>query len=446
VRARCAAALVLVLLALGSPARAVTIQPVESAGGVKAWLVEDHSLKVVTFAIAFRGGAALDPAAKAGLASLACDLLDEGAGTLDSTAYHAKVEDLATSLSFDADEDTVSVSLRSVTANLAPSLALLKLALAEPRFDAPAVARVKSQVIASIARSERQPRAIAEREWRKAMFGAHPYGRRVRGEAATVAAISADDMRGFVHDRFAKDVLLIGVVGDITPAQLKPLLDDTFGGLPAHAAEGTVLPLAPRAKGETLLVRLPIPQSVVVFGQPGIKRDDRDWYAALVVNDILGGGGFASRLVAEVREKRGLVYSVSTGLEPMAAGGVIVGGLGSENARVGQSIALVRAEWARMREDGPSAAELDAAKTYLTGSFPLSLDSTRRIARTLVAIMRDRLPITYLDQRNHLIDAVTLADAKRVAKRLFDPAALSFVVVGAPPALEGAREVKRAGG
>jgi zinc protease len=441
------AALILALLiAFSFPANAVTIQEVESARGVTAWLVEDHSIPVVTVHVAFRGGAALDPAAKAGLASLTCDLLDEGAGELDSSAYQGKLEDLATRLSFGAGEDTTGVSVRSVTANLAPSLALLKLALAAPRFDDAAVARVKSQLAASLARDERQPRTIADRAWRKAMFGDHPYARRLRGSTETIAAITVDDMRGFVRDRLARDVMLVAVVGDITAEQLKPLLDDTLGDLPAHAAPGTVPPLKPREEGETLVAKLPIPQSVVVFGQPGLKRVDPDWYAALVVNHILGGGGFSSRLTEEVREKRGLAYSIFSALQPMAMGGVIVGGVGTEKARVGQSIALVRSEWQRMRDDGPTATELANAKTYLTGSFPLSLDSTGRIAATLIDIMRDRLGIDYLNRRDALIDGVSLDDARRVAKRLFDPAALTFVVVGSPPELAGSRAVSAGGG
>jgi zinc protease len=438
--------LVAALVAWGGAAQAVTIEAVESAHGIKAWLVEDHSLAVVTIDASFTGGAALDPAAKAGLANLTCDLLDEGAGELDSTAYQGKLEDLATSLDFGAGADTIGVNLRSVTQNLAPSLALLHLALAAPRFDPAAVARVKGQLLASLASADRQPRAIADRQWRAAMFGDHPYARRLRGTPETVAAIGVDDLRGLVRDRFAKDVLLIGVVGDITPDQLKPLLDATFGDLPDHAAAAAPPPLAIRTAGETVLAKFAIPQSVVVFGQPGIQRDDPDWYAALIVNDVLGGGGFSSRLTEEVREKRGLAYSVYSALEPMAEGGVIAGGVGTENAHVAESIALVRSEWQRMSDGGPTDQELAAAKTYLTGSFPLNLDSTGRIASALVEMMRDKLGIDYLDRRSGLIDAVTLDDAKRVAKRLLDPAALTFVVVGSPPDLAGAREVPAGGG
>ena len=437
----------LLLLCLGGApaAQAVAIKAVTSPGGITAWLVEDHSLPVVTIELAFRGGAALDPADRLGLASLATDLLDEGAGDLDSSAYHGRLEDLATRLSFWAGEDATGASMRTVTANLEPSFELLRLALTAPRFEAAAMARVKSQVLASLAHDERQPRTIADRYWRSTEFGAHPYARRTRGTVETIGRIDADDLRRFVRDRFAKDVMIVAVVGDIAPEPLKALLDRTLGALAAHAAPADVPPLDVRAKGAVLLARLAIPQSVVAFGQPGIKRDDPDWYAAYLVNQILGGGGFSARLTEEVREKRGLAYSVYSALMPMQAGGAIIGSVATENARVAQSIDIIRAQWQRMRDQGPTAQELAEAKTYLNGSFPLSLDSTGRIAATLVQVQRDGLGIDYLDRRKALIDGVTLADAKRVAHRLLDPDALTFVVVGSPPELPGAaREVTAA--
>ncbi len=359
----------------------------------------------------------------------------------NSSAYQGRLEDLGTHLSFAAGDDTTGLSLRTVTANVVPAFDLLRLALTAPRFDAAAVARVKGQVIAELAHDAQQPRAIAGRQWRKAEFSDHPYARRVSGTAASVAALTADDLRSFVHARLAKDVMVVAVVGDIAPDALKTLLDQTFGALPAHAAPGAVPPLRVNEHGELLLARLAIPQSVVVFGQPGLKRDDPDWYAALLVNDILGGGGFSARLTQEVRDKRGLAYSVYSALDPMQAGGIIVGGVATENARVAQSIDIIRAEWQRMRAEGPTAKELADAKTYLTGSFPLNLNSTGRIASVLVEMQRDHLGIDYIDRRSALIDGVTLDQAKQVAARLFDPAALTFVVVGSPGDLKGARVV-----
>ena len=440
------AALACALLLAAAPAGAATkVQAVTSPGGIAAWLVEDHSVPVVTFDVDFRGGAALDPADKAGLASLAADLLDEGAGTLDSQAFQGKLEDLAASLDFGVGEDDMDASLRSITANLAPSLELLHLALTAPRFDETSLARVKGQLLDELAREQRRPQHVAGRLWLENAFGDHPYARPRQGTPETIARIGAEDLRALVKRRFAKDDMIIGVVGDITPETLEALLDRSFGDLPAHAAPDDVPETAVRAKAPLLLARMAIPQSVVTFGQPGIKRDDPDWYAAYVDNHILGGGGFSSRLTDEVRVKRGLAYSVYSALDPYRQAGLILGGVATENSRVAQSIDIIRAEWRRMREAGPTPQELQDAKTYLTGSFALGFDSTAHIASLLVAVQRDGLGIDYLDRRNALIDAVTLEDAKRVAHRLFDPDQLSFVVVGAPEQLPGAKEVPPGG-
>ncbi len=427
------------------PVGAVTIEEVKSPSGVTAWLVQDHSLPVVTLDVSFRGGAALDPKDKEGLATLTADLLDEGAGSLDSEAFQGRLEDLATSLEFRAAEDGIGGSLRTITANVEPAFELLHLSLTAPRFDEDAVKRVRGQLFAELARDTREPHYLANRLWWRSTFGDQPYARPTKGTPETLARITAEDLRALVHDQFAKDTILIGVVGDITPGALKTLLDKTFGDLPAHASEPQMSEAQAATKGDLALARLPIPQSVVTFGQPGIKRNDPDWYAAYLVTHILGNGGFASRLTEEVREKRGLAYSVYSTLLPLQHGGVILGGVATENSRVAQSIEIIRAEWRRMRDEGPTAKELADAKTYLTGSYPLSLDSTAAVAGTLVAIQRDGLGIDYIDRRNGYIEKVTLEDAKRVAHRLFDPDHLSFVVVGSPETLAGAHEVVPSG-
>jgi zinc protease len=440
-------ALLLALVLLATPAFAANkVQEVTSPGGISAWLVEDHSLPVVTLDVYFRGGAALDPADKPGLATLTADLLDEGAGALDSQAFQAKLEDLAASLEFSASEDGMTASLRSITGNLAAAAQLLHLSLTAPRFDDKAVARVRSQLLAQLAREEREPQYIAGRLWFHNAFDGHPYAQPSQGTPESIARIAIADMRGVVQHRFAKNVMLVGVVGDISPATLAALLDRTFGDLPVHAAEGTVPDVTISPREPLLLAEMPIPQSVVTFGQAGIKRDDPDFYAAFVVNHILGGGSFSARLTEEVRVKRGLAYSIYSALDPLQHSGIILGSVATENKNVAQSIDLIRQEWRRMREHGPTLQELQDAKTYLTGSYPLSLDSTARIAATLVAVQRDKLGIDYLERRNGLIEAVSLEDAKRVAARLFDPDKLSFVVFGAPANLAGAKLVEPNGG
>jgi len=431
---------VVLLVAAFPAAAAVKVQPVKSPGGIEAWLVEDHTLPVVSLEVGFLGGAAAEPKEKSGLANMTASLLDEGAGDLDSQGFARRLEDLASQVQFRASQDNLTATIRTVEKNVDPILDLLRLALASPRFDDEPVARVRSQILVSLARKAESPQSLSGRIWWKFAYPDHPYGRFSEGSPETVPKITVDDMRGFVRDRVAKNVMTIAVVGDMTAERLGPLLDKTFGGLPDKAAD-VVVGEATAGDPGTLLAKKPIPQTVVTFGQKGLKRDDPDWYAALVVNYVLGGGGFASRLTEEIREKRGLAYSVYCYLAPLKHTGVVLGGLGTENSRVAQSIDLVRAEWRRMRDEGPTQDELDKAKTYLTGSFPLQLDSTGRIAGTLIDIQQNNLGIDYLERRNALIEAVTLDDAKRVAKRLYDPDGLSFSIVGAPANLTPTRDV-----
>ena len=421
----------------GGAAQAVEIERVRGDGGVEAWLVEDHTLPIIAVSLAFRGGAVRDPLGKEGLAEMVSALLDEGAGGLDSQAFQGRLEDLAISLRFDAGLDRFGGFLKTLTENKEEAFELLRLALTAPRFDAEPVERMRDAILAQHARNAEDPDYIAARTWWGVAFPNHPYGRPVAGTPATIAAITIDDLRSFVAQRLARDNMVIGVVGDISSAELQALLDRTFGELPARVSPQLVMETWPQAVGELFVVPKEIPQSVVAFGQIGVKRDDADYYAAYVMNYVLGGGGFSSRLYEEVREKRGLAYSVYSYLNPMDHVGLILGGVATKNDQVKNSIELIRAEWARMASEGISTKELAAAQAFLTGSFPLRLDSTSRIARILVAIQLEYLGFDYLDRRDSYIESVTTADVARVAGRLLDADGLTFVVVGAPTDLSG---------
>ncbi|MEW5728420.1 MAG: pitrilysin family protein [Pseudomonadota bacterium] len=427
---------VLIVLLAALPARAVTVERVVSPKGIEAWLVQDHTNPIIALNAAFRGGAATDPAGKAGLANMVSGLLDEGAGPYDSQAFQGRLEDLAIGLSFDAGRDTFRGHLKTLTDNRDTAFEMFRLALTEPRFDKEPVERIRSQIQTILKRELQNPNTVAAREWNRLAFGGHPYASPVNGTPETVAKLSVSDLRGWTRKHLARDNLVIGVVGDITPEQLGPLLDKTFGGLPATAAKVEVPFTAPKAPGRTVVVERDNPQSVAMFGEGGIKREDPDWYAAYVMNYILGGGGFSSRLTEEVREKRGLAYSVYSYLMPMDHAAVVVGGVATQNSRLAESLGIIKEEWRRMRDEGPTPEELADAKTYLTGSFPLQLDSTASIAGLLVAMQLDDLGIDYLDKRNGYIEAVTLEDVNRVAKRLLDPARLTTVVVGKPDGVQ----------
>jgi zinc protease len=387
---------------------------------------------MIALEFTFRGGAASDPAGKEGRAMMAMDLLTEGAGKLDSQAFAAELEDRAISLGFDAGPDSVQGSLKTLNEHRDVAVDLLRMAMVEPRFDGADIERLRARTLATLAREAENPDTIARRTYMATAFPDHPYGKPVRGTIESVSALGAADFRAFVDARLARDNLVVGVVGDIAPDDLGRLLDRAFGALPAKAAPATIAEVAPAGAGRTVVVRRPAPQSIIVLGQDGVKRDHPDWFAASLVNYVLGGGGFNSRLMEEVREKRGLTYGIYTSLWTFDHAGLIVGSSSTENSRAGKALEVTQDVWRRMHEQGPTPEELDSAKKFLTGSFALRLDSTTQIARMLVSIQYDQLGIDYLDRRDALIEKVTIEDARRVARALLDPARLLTVVVGQP--------------
>ena len=338
-------------------------------------------------------------------------------------------------LRFSSGRDYFQGSVSMLRDRLEPSLDLLRLALTEPRFDPDAVARVRAEMLAALSQAAQSPGDLSGRLWMRAAFEHHPYAHDIDGSAASVGHIAAADLRAFVKERLHRPGLVIGAVGDITPNRLRSLIDRVFGGLPASPVAAAIAEAKPIEDGALILKRRKVAQSVVTFGQVGPKRADPHWYAALLVNDILGGGDFRGRLMRDIREKRGLAYDVSSDLVPLHHAGLLIGSVATANAHVGEVIRLVRGEWARMRDEGPTAAELAASKSYLTGSFPLTLSSTGRVAETLVDMQIEKLGIDYLDRRAGLIDGVTLGEARAEAHRLLDPKGLSFAVVGDPPGL-----------
>jgi zinc protease len=430
-----AAALVALVVLSPRGALAINIQRVESPGGIKAWLVRDSSIPVISFSFAFRGGASVDPAGKEGRAEMVSGLLDEGAGDMTSQEYQRALEDIAARVRFSASTDRFRGSLRTLSANRDRAFHLLALAVNAPRFDAKPVERIRSQIIAGLRSSLQDPDTIAARAWYKMVFPDHPYGRPDSGTIESVKAITIDDLKAFTSRYFVRKDLVVGVAGDITAEELRKRLDQVFGRLPADGAGIAVKDTEPQAVGKQLVVRRNIPQSVVMFGQAGIARNDPDWYAAYVMMEILGGGGLSSRLTEEVREKRGLAYSVYSYLNPYDHAALVMGGVATANARVAESLKLIREEWRRMAEHGATKEELASTKTYINGSFPLRLDSTRRIAGILLSVQINHLGIDYLNRRAGLINKVTSDDIKRVAKRLLKADNLTVVVVGQPKGL-----------
>ena len=434
------AVLSLGLLLLPRESAALEPQRVVSPGGIEAWLLQDDSNPLLSLSFAFRGGAAEQPEGLEGMAALSMSLLTEGAGDYDSEAFQDALADRSIELSFSASQDRLSGSLLTLTRNQEEAFRLLRLAMTEPRFDEEAVERLRQQFQVVQARRLQDPSTIAWRGLYSLLFGDHPYARPSEGTPESLASIEIQDLKDFVREQFARDRLYVAAAGDIDAESLARLLDETFGPLPEAGAELRAPEVTPDPEGGLLLIERNQPQSTVVFAHRGIARDDPDFMAATLVNHVMGGSNFSSRLFTEVREKRGLAYSVYSRLATLDKAPLVVGGVGSENARVAEAIGLIQAEWKQMAEEGPTEEELQTARDYLLGSFALSLSSSPRISGTLLQLQLDDLGIDYMERRRELIEAVTLEDARRVAAELFHPEALTIVVVGKPEGLVSTRE------
>ncbi|WP_321365243.1 pitrilysin family protein [uncultured Celeribacter sp.] len=422
------------VLWLSLPAQAaVEVQTVETPDGINAWLVEEHSIPFTALEIRFRGGTALDRPGKRGETNLMMATLEEGAGELDAQGFAEARDALAASFKFDAYMDSVTISARFLTENRDEAMALLRTALMEPRFDQEAVDRVRGQVQSILRSSETDPGDIASKMFYKQAFGDHPYGSDDNGTAESVAGLTRDDMF-LAKDRvMTRDRLYVGAVGDISAEELATLLDDLLGDLPES---GPKLPerVEPALAGGVTVVPFDTPQSVVMFGQKGITRDDPDFIPAYMANEVLGGHG-ESRLMDEVREKRGLTYGIGSYLVPFDHSELVMGQFSSGNAVVAEAIDVVKDEWAKFVETGLTAEELEMVKTYLTGAYALRFDGNGPIARILVGMQMDGLSPDYITTRNEMIEAVTLDEINAVIQQLYDPESLSFVVVGSPEGL-----------
>lgn len=416
----------------------VDVERVVSPGGIEAWLVSDDTVPMMTLRAYWRGGSAHEPESLTGATSIMTDMLTEGAGDYDAGAFKERMEELNGSVGFGADWDGVSMSVTTLSANRDAVFEMARLALHEPRFDADPLARIKRQIAVGIRQRETDANFIANNALNDALIPGHPYGRFVTMEH--VARIDVDVLRAYWRSLYTWDDIAVTVVGDIDAVSLGVLLDALFAGLP----EGDAQPETPEAViGEPvglIIKELPQPQSRIVFVAPGIQDEDPDWIALSVANYILGGGGFSSRLMDEVREKRGLVYGIGTGPSVSDALALYRGSASTENGDVVEAIGVIREQLALIYGNGVTQQEVDDAISYLTGSYPLSLDSNLNIAGALHAYHVNGWGIDYVNRRNALISAVTLEDVNRVIRRVIKPEAFTFVVVGQPEGLDEGEE------
>jgi zinc protease len=416
--------------------RAVPVQKIVSPRGVAAWLVEDYAVPLVSLEFALKGGSAQDPQGKAGAATLLSGLLDEGAGDLDSQAFHRALDEKAVELSFSCDRDHISGRMRTLIKNLDSASELLRLSINAPRFDEEPIGRVREHFSASLRREAKEPASLAWRTWRARTFPNHPYGAPARGTLESLAGIERADLVELAKRLVTRGALNIAIVGAIDAKRAEKLLDAVFADLGPEGRFTPVPDIEPAGVGGIEIVDLDVPQSTIRFGRLGIPRHDPDRMTGIVLTHILGGGtGLSSRLFREVREKRGLAYSVDASLASLDHAAFLHGGTSTKNERAKESLDVIKHEILDLAENGPTEDELEKGKKYLVGSYALRFDTSAKIAGQLVHIQMDGYGPEWLVERNQLIEAVTLADAKRVARRLFGDGALGVVAVGRPVGL-----------
>ncbi|EFO34523.1 peptidase M16 domain protein [Roseibium sp. TrichSKD4] len=420
------------LISASIAAHAVEVQKVTSAGGIEAWLVEDHTIPLIAVNFSFDGGTAQDPDGQEGLTRLLSSALDEGAGDMTAAEFKTRLEDLSVSIGFSADRDRFYGTLRTLTPTRDEAFALLRLAMTEPRFEEEGIERIKARMLSGIKRQETDPNSIAGKALVASLFSGHTYERHSGGTEASLPNLSRDGLDNQRKRILTKDTLHVGVVGAIDADSLATLLDKTFGSLAEKGNLTDIKDVTP-AIGERIAKTLDVPQTSILMTLEGLKRDDPDFIPAFVMNHILGGGTFTSWMFEEVREKRGLTYSVGTSLAPYEHTGLLMASASTRPDRADEAVDVMLAQLEKMGTVGPTQEELDSAKRFLTGSYALRFDSSGKIASQLVGLQNADLGIDYFDTRNSKVEAVSLEDIKRVAKRLLENKTPTIVTVGPNP-------------
>lgn len=406
------------------------VQRIVSPGGIEIWYVKEPNIPVISVTLGFRGGSANDPENKSGLGNFALELLDQGAGQLSGLEFRQALADRGISFSKDLSHDLISISLQTLTKHRKKAFSLLGIALKDAHFREDAVKRIRSQILNVLAEKERNPRTIAGQSWIGDALKNHPYARTIDGTKKSIESISSSDLKKWADTHFVLDNLIVGVAGNISANEISELIDNALIGLKNSSSVSKINDFDFPDVGRTQIIQMPLTQSIVVFGLSGLKRNDPDFYAAYIMNHILGGGSFSSRFYQEIREKRGLAYSVYSYLLTRRHGGLLLGSVSTRNDAVVQVLSIIRSEIVKMVNRGVSEGELLAAKKYLTGAFPLRFDSGYKISEILVQMQLESLGIDFLGKRNNLIEAVTQKDVQRVAKRLLKSEQFRVVVVG----------------
>ncbi len=399
---------------------AIEIQEVTTPSGIKAWLVEDYTVPLISLSMEFKGGATQDPEGLEGLTSMMAAMMDEGAGDLDTAAIKAELEERGIELGFSSNIDNFSGGMRILETEKERAFELMAMILSQPRFEKPSLERIRSAYVSAEKRRENDPQAILGAKFREVLFGEHTYGRKSRGNAESLAKITQNDLIAHHKKVLAKDNIFLGVVGAINKSDLVDLLEKTFKDLPDQSELKAVAEFEP-SFGKREHITFSNPQTIVSVALPGLKRAHPDFFAGHIMNHILGGGTFSSWLYDEVREKRGLVYGIGTSLTTLDHSAYLAGGFATKPEQAEEALNIMLGEIERMAISGPTKEELDAAKKFVYGTYAINnLDTSSKISGVLVGLQSSKLGIDYINERRAFIDAVSLEDVKRIAKKLLD--------------------------
>ena len=398
--------------------------------GIKFWFVEDNSIPIISVNFSFSGGAFFDEDGKEGTSSFIASLLDEGAGNLSSIQFQNTMDEIGMKLSFASSRDSFQGSFQIISENKEQGFKLLKSVLTNPLLDDKDIEKIRNQILSGLKLKEIDVNNLASKEFHQVFFSSHSFGRNVEGTVSSINNISKNDLRNYIKKFLSISNLVIGVSGNVKSNEINNLIDDAFGHFVLKNQNLPVIPTKNNFPSGIQIEKKSFSQAAVLFGHKGLKRNDKNFFAARIVNYVLGGGGFQSRMYKNVREKRGLVYSIYSYLVPYKNNDILLGGFQTKNETVYEAISLVKDEWEKISSVGITQKEFEEAKTYYKGSFSRNLTSTSSISSLLKVVQEYGLPKSYFKNRNKIIDSLTLKEVNIVAKNLFKKEDLFFTIVG----------------
>ncbi len=410
---------------------ALEYKKLQTSKGIKFWFVQDKSIPIVSVSFSFGGGSSLDSKEKNGISNLMTSMMDEGTTNLTSNELKNLMKENGMKLNFSSQRDRINGNFQTISSQILKSFELFSEVLNHPKFDEKDINKIKRQIISSIKIDESDISTLASNKFNQFFFDQHNFSENTKGSIKSLNNINREDLIKFHKKVFQKQNLIIGVAGNVNEKNIKEFIDLVFGDLNNYDEILKIKKFETLAKGERIH-KIKTPQTSVLFGHPGLARNNENFFALRIANYILGGGGFQSRLYKNIREKKGLVYSVYSYLLSFESDGVIVGGFQTRNKSVYETVESVKNEWKKIQKKGITKTELENAKAYYNGSFTRNFTSTLSIARLLQIVQYYKLGDNYFQEREKIINSLSLEKVNQVVSNLFDGKKLFFMIVGEP--------------